>query len=189
MVNMRASDRITGSILCTTQGVPGLGGRSVAGIGGGVAAGQCGAAGLAEQVCDDVLTGWSDQQSSRMLNSGRSSRGLGHVRCTGCAMSGTPSSTPAIASPAGRGSRGSQEQLRHRQALTRAQHPDGNVSKLATAPPPVRTASGFDNPVSAATRNCPETATKLPAGGHENCPLTVMGSARHDVVCLAAFRG
>lgn len=43
--------------------------------------------------------------------------------------------------------------------------------------------------VSAATRNCPETATKLPAGGHENCPLTVMGSARHDVVCLAALRG
>ena len=45
------------------------------------------------------------------------------------------------------------------------------------------------SPLSAATRNCPETATKLPAGGHENCPLTVMGSARHDVVCLAAFRG
>jgi hypothetical protein len=31
--------------------------------------------------------------------------------------------------------------------------------------------------VSAATRNWPETATKLPAGGHENCPLTVVGSA------------
>ena len=29
---------------------------------------------------------------------------------------------------------------------------------------------------------------ELPAGG-ENCPLTVMGSARHDVVCLAAVRG
>lgn len=43
--------------------------------------------------------------------------------------------------------------------------------------------------LSAATRNCPETATKLPAGGHENCPLTVMGSARHDVVCLATVRG
>ena len=43
--------------------------------------------------------------------------------------------------------------------------------------------------VSAAARNCPETATKLPAGGHENCPLTVMGSARHDVVCLAVLRG
>ena len=27
-----------------------------------------------------------------------------------------------------------------------------------------------------ATTNCPEAATKLPAGGHENCPLTVMGS-------------
>ena len=40
-----------------------------------------------------------------------------------------------------------------------------------------------------ATTNCPETATKLPAGGHENCPLTVMGSARHEVVCLAASRG
>jgi hypothetical protein len=43
--------------------------------------------------------------------------------------------------------------------------------------------------LSAATRNCPETATKLPAGGRENCPLTVMGSARHDVVCLADLRG
>ena len=43
--------------------------------------------------------------------------------------------------------------------------------------------------MSAVTRNCPETATKLPAGGHENCPVTVMGSARHDVVCLAAVRG
>ena len=43
--------------------------------------------------------------------------------------------------------------------------------------------------VSAATRNCPETATRLPAGGHENCPLAVMGSARHDVVCLTALRG
>jgi hypothetical protein len=43
--------------------------------------------------------------------------------------------------------------------------------------------------LSAATRNCPETATKLPAGGHENCPLTVMGSARHDVVCLTASHG
>jgi hypothetical protein len=27
---------------------------------------------------------------------------------------------------------------------------------------------------------------KLPAGGHESCPLAVMGSARHFVVCLAA---
>lgn len=43
--------------------------------------------------------------------------------------------------------------------------------------------------LSAATGNCPETATKLPGGGHEFCPLTVMGSARHDVVCLAAVRG
>ena len=43
--------------------------------------------------------------------------------------------------------------------------------------------------VSADTRNCPETAMKLPAGGHEFCPLTVMGSARHDVVCLTVLRG
>ena len=43
--------------------------------------------------------------------------------------------------------------------------------------------------VTAATRNCPEAATKLPAGGHESCPVAVMGSARHDVVCLAASRG
>ena len=43
--------------------------------------------------------------------------------------------------------------------------------------------------MSAATRNCPEAATKLPAGGHENCPLVAMRSARHDVVCLAASRG
>ena len=32
--------------------------------------------------------------------------------------------------------------------------------------------------VSAATKNCPVTATKVPAGGHENCPVAVMGSAR-----------
>lgn len=43
--------------------------------------------------------------------------------------------------------------------------------------------------VSAATRNCPTTATKPSVGGHVNCPLTVMGSARHDVVCLTALRG
>ena len=43
--------------------------------------------------------------------------------------------------------------------------------------------------VSTDTRNCPETAMKLPAGGHEFCPLTVMGSARHDVVCLTVLRG
>ena len=43
--------------------------------------------------------------------------------------------------------------------------------------------------VTADTTNCPETATKLPGGGHENCPLTVMRSARHDSVCLAASRG
>ncbi len=28
-----------------------------------------------------------------------------------------------------------------------------------------------------------------PGGGHESCPLAVMGSPRHDVVCLAACRG
>jgi hypothetical protein len=43
--------------------------------------------------------------------------------------------------------------------------------------------------VTADTRNCPETATKLPGGGHENCPLAVMRSARHESVCLAASRG
>jgi hypothetical protein len=32
--------------------------------------------------------------------------------------------------------------------------------------------------VSAATRNCPVTATKVPAGGHEFCPVAVTGSAR-----------
>jgi len=34
------------------------------------------------------------------------------------------------------------------------------------------------DPVTADTTNCPETATKLPGGGHENCPLTAMRSAR-----------
>jgi hypothetical protein len=43
--------------------------------------------------------------------------------------------------------------------------------------------------LTADTRNCPETAMKLPGGGHENCPLTDMRSARHDSVCLAASRG
>ena len=43
--------------------------------------------------------------------------------------------------------------------------------------------------VTADTRNCPETATKLPGGGHETCPLAVMRSARHESVCLAASRG
>jgi hypothetical protein len=32
--------------------------------------------------------------------------------------------------------------------------------------------------LSAATRNCPVTATKVPAGGHEFCPVAVTGSAR-----------
>ncbi|MBB3044228.1 hypothetical protein FHU40_004065 [Nocardioides soli] len=43
--------------------------------------------------------------------------------------------------------------------------------------------------VSAAMKFCPETATKLPAGGHETCPVAVMGSARHDVVCLTGSDG
>ena len=43
--------------------------------------------------------------------------------------------------------------------------------------------------LTADTTNCPETATKLPGGGHENCPLAAMRSARHDSVCLAAFGG
>ena len=43
--------------------------------------------------------------------------------------------------------------------------------------------------MTADTRNCPETAMKLPGGGHETCPLTVMRSARHDSVCLAASSG
>jgi hypothetical protein len=30
------------------------------------------------------------------------------------------------------------------------------------------------------TRNCRETASTRPGGGHENCPLTVMRTARHD---------
>jgi hypothetical protein len=36
-------------------------------------------------------------------------------------------------------------------------------------------------------KNCPETATKLPDRGHENCPL--MGSAWQVVVCLASSHG
>ncbi|XGU18454.1 phosphatase PAP2 family protein [Rhodococcus sp. 3Y1] len=43
--------------------------------------------------------------------------------------------------------------------------------------------------LSAAMKFCPETATKLPAGGHETCPVAVMGSARHDVVCLTGSDG
>ncbi|UPU43652.1 hypothetical protein [Rhodococcus qingshengii] len=56
--------------------------------------------------------------------------------------------------------------------------------------------SGFDEVrqgqlirLSAAMKFCPETATKLPAGGHETCPVAVMGSARHDVVCLTGSDG
>jgi hypothetical protein len=48
---------------------------------------------------------------------------------------------------------------------------------------------GYRKHLTAATRNCPEAVMELPAGGHESCPLAVMGSARHDVVCLAASRG
>ncbi len=43
--------------------------------------------------------------------------------------------------------------------------------------------------MTADTRNCPETATKLPGGGHDKCPLAAMRSARHDSVCLTASRG
>jgi len=35
--------------------------------------------------------------------------------------------------------------------------------------------------VTAATGDCPETAIWLPGGGHERCPLAVMGSARHEI--------
>lgn len=47
----------------------------------------------------------------------------------------------------------------------------------------------LENGMSTAAANCPEMAMKVPVGGHENCPLMVMGIARHDVVCLAALRG
>jgi hypothetical protein len=43
--------------------------------------------------------------------------------------------------------------------------------------------------MTAATRNCPEAAIWLPGGGRESCPLTVMGSARHEFVGLAASGG
>jgi len=43
--------------------------------------------------------------------------------------------------------------------------------------------------LTAAAGDCPETATKLPGGGHEGCPLAVMRSARHEFVCLTASRG
>ena len=54
---------------------------------------------------------------------------------------------------------------------------------------PGHTAERLLAALTADTRNCPETATKLPGGGHENCPLAVMRSARHESVCLAASRG
>lgn len=34
-----------------------------------------------------------------------------------------------------------------------------------------------------------ESGPEQRAGGHEKCPQTVMGSARHDDVCLAAICG
>ena len=43
--------------------------------------------------------------------------------------------------------------------------------------------------VTAATGCCPWAVMKVPVGGHENCPLMVTGSARHDLVCLAACGG
>jgi Transposase IS116/IS110/IS902 family len=39
--------------------------------------------------------------------------------------------------------------------------------------------SGYFGDVTAVTRNCPEMAMKLPAGGHENCLAAAMRSARH----------
>ncbi|MFT4297045.1 MAG: hypothetical protein QM582_16705 [Micropruina sp.] len=42
----------------------------------------------------------------------------------------------------------------------------------------LRSDGGIVRSVSAATRNCPVTATKVPAGGHETCPVVVTGSAR-----------
>jgi len=41
--------------------------------------------------------------------------------------------------------------------------------------------------MTAATGNCPETAIWLPGGGHESCPLTVMGSARHEIRLSCRF--
>jgi hypothetical protein len=38
------------------------------------------------------------------------------------------------------------------------------------------------------TRQAALRAVKRLGGGHENCPLTAMRSARHDSVCLAASR-
>lgn len=70
--------------------------------------------------------------------------------------------------------------------LSRATHQE---AADRTAAAEAATTSARAHALSAATRNCPETATRLPAGGHENCPLAVMGSARHDVVCLTALRG
>ncbi len=40
--------------------------------------------------------------------------------------------------------------------------------------------------VTAATGDCPGTATKLPADGHGNFPVAAMRSARHFIVCLTA---
>ncbi|MGH3446613.1 MAG: hypothetical protein ACRDP4_03210, partial [Nocardioidaceae bacterium] len=62
------------------------------------------------------------------------------------------------------------------------------LTGVTDIPPPVDEAAPPAG-VSAATGDCPETATMVPAGGHGKCPLMVVGSARHDVVCLAVVRG
>ncbi len=75
-------------------------------------------------------------------------------------------------------------------ASARLLAPTGWTAPEAGYPTGAQWIDGYLAPlVSAATRNCPETATKLPGGGHENCPLTVTGSARHDVVCLTGSHG
>ncbi len=60
---------------------------------------------------------------------------------------------------------------RHRPAHSRTQPtPTGPFPHPTDTDRPI-SAPNRHRPVSAAGRNCPETATKLPGGGHENCPL------------------
>jgi len=75
-----------------------------------------------------------------------------------------------------------------------ARFADRNRFASWTGTAPLDASSGEQNRhrlsrVTADTRNCPETAMKVPGGGHEDSPLTVMRSARHDSVCLTASRG
>jgi len=88
--------------------------------------------------------------------------------------------------PGGWAARGRTPSGGHREGQSTAGHRGGPARSSGEGP-----VMGLERRgrVTAATRYCPETATKLPAGGHENCPLAVMGSARHNVVCLAASRG